>query len=165
MSRPTAMVNQIADGLVKYLTSHRDDNPDQWYDPPVTIERGIGASADDRPKPALFVTSVVGEPIAPQQPGSGASHWRARAAIHVWGVVEGGDERERVIEELAADVRRAIASNLQLADVEGSTPILESGRFIIGDCTRDVEISEGGTGKAWFLQRLEAEFQWDSDAP
>lgn len=163
--RQRAMVNRVADGLVQHFKNHARDNPEKWFVVPATIERGVSESSEARAMPSIFVTAATDQRAEEIKHGSGSSHYRRRKPLVVTGACDGGADREDAIEELVADVRRAIVANLQLADVDGDTPVLQSGQLFIKGDTTGVEMSEGGAARSWFVLELDAVFQWDENSP
>lgn len=161
--RQRAFVNRIADGLVLHLRQHVQTYPERWFTRPATIERGIGANSDKLPRPSIFVVAVNNEPAEEVVHAFGAESYRRKKLLTIAGFCDGGADREELVEELVADIRRAIVSNLQLSGVEGDTPVLESGKLTIRSDRTDVEISVSGAGKSSYEISVEASFQWDED--
>lgn len=162
--RPKAMPNRIADGMVEQIANHARDYQHLWAKVPAVIKRGVGASWDSDPRPAIYVSSTAGGDLTEQLAG-GLDWHRSNLALVVAMVSADADNPEGAIEDLAADVRRALMANRQLEGIDGVDPVLASGRLILGPCRRAADIDEGSTGLAVAFQDVIAEYQWLSEAP
>lgn len=161
--RPKAFPNRIADGVVEQLKNHARDYPHLWAVMPATIARGVGAGWESAPRPAIYVTSTAGDLTERE---FGAQEWhRSRLELRVLMVTEDAGNPEGAIEDLVADVRRALMANRQLDSIDGSVPVLGTGYLALGSVTRAADLDEGGSGLSVAFQEVVAEYQWTNDAP
>lgn len=161
MARPEAFANRIANGIVTQIERHTLAHPELWKRIPNTIARGVGSKSDELPRPIVLVSSN-GQMI--EQAARTNEQWRTHMSLTVVMLVEDANGPEQAIEDLLADVWRAIASNRQLTDIE--TPgavLLETGRIILGTSETFATLDSPGIGEANL--DLTVEFTRSADTP
>lgn len=159
--RAKGMVRRIAEGVLEQLRAHARDYPDRWHRVPAWFELGARASLLTRPRPVVAVTVTGTE----EATGGGTDRHRTRVTMSVLMIGSDAAVPDEALYELSADVRRAVSANEHLANVDGSTPVLQDGHLWIGPCTYSVEPVEGGAGVGVADQTVFADFAWTHDTP
>lgn len=144
--RPEAMANRIADGIVEQIRNHANTSPHLWKKVPETLKRGLNAKDEDGPMP-LVVVSSNGTTV--EQATRDNEYNRSHKSLTVLMMTRDTSDAEGAIEDLLADVWRAIAANRQLTDIDDpTTPVLVSGRIILGNSESWALGDGAGTGMA-----------------
>lgn len=160
-ARPDAMANRIADGIVEQIRNHVRDYPWLWAQQPATIGRGVGSNSDSLPVPIVLVSS---NGQSTEQATRDNEFNRTHKTLTVLMLTRDAGNPEGAIEDLLADVWRAIASNRQLASIDDpNTPVLASGRIILGNSETFATSDNSGEGMATL--ELTVEFSRNYAAP
>lgn len=159
--RPSAMANRVANGIVEQLRNHAQTYPYLWAQVPATIARGVGSNSENLPDPVVLVSSN-GQIV--EQATRDNEFNRSHMSLTVLMLTRDAGDPEGAICDLLADVWRAIASNRQLSGIDDpSTPILTSGRIILGNSETFAVMDQPGLGAATL--DLTVEFSRNYAAP
>lgn len=159
--RPECTINRVARGLVEQISNHAATYPYLWREVPRTLRRGAHGDLEMLPRPAVVVTSQ-----GPRGPEGAATLGSTREQVRIMVMLGTRDtaDPEGAIEDLLADVKRALDANRRLAGLDSTGPILPNGYIEIGPAEVGVAADTSGDGGAEFPVLVT--YQWNqTDSP
>jgi hypothetical protein len=168
MARPRSMLNRYADGLLKVLKDHSEQNPGDWYRAPMTWRRGISGAVQELPDPVLCVSlNGTVDPVDLRPLGYQTSRVSLMVAVLIKDV-----NADVAAGEMVADIWRVLAQNRQLAAVhdpeigvdDPDEHTIAHGYLSIGP-TRIAAKDDPTQGEAVIEQEVTIQYTWAGTEP
>jgi hypothetical protein len=149
---------RLANAVRDAIEEHASEHPEAWLKTPAKIARGLKLGYKDGPYP-LVVVSIEGSEPNEQGMSDGGPVEREALTLQIYGLAQDPLDPEGAAAELAADVRRALGLNRQLA-IGGAAAILPEGYLHFGGTKLRHESPDGGNAAGECQITLTIDYTW-----